>query len=272
MNLIKRIILLNILLIPFLAFSQHYTETELVKNNIKEIKITAREYKNGKVFKEVLNKDKVNIYGNSVEFITYKSNGNIKTNIKSHYINHGKTKIDTTFKDDGRIKHLKVFTKDLEKRTISHYQIYPINDTVVTQIWYKNIINQDSILINNIKSKRYISKKWVYDEDGDLLEKTSYNKDGSLRSIDRLKSRKNGKCKIYFDKNNKKIKKECFKNGEQTTYFFSDKIGYLYGIKLITKNKGKKITTRNKKGLIESIVYFDSKQNALSEIIYEYSN
>lgn len=56
---------------PIFGYSQLYTESELMENNVKEVQITAREFENGIVVKEVKSKDIVNQYGNSTQYLQY---------------------------------------------------------------------------------------------------------------------------------------------------------------------------------------------------------
>ncbi len=267
---ISSLLITTLLLLPIFSFSQIYTESELVENRVKEVNIVAREYVSGKIIKEIKNKDILNEYGNSTDFITYKSNGKVDKNVKSYYVDNGKTQIDTTFTENGNIKYIKVFKKDLKQHKISHYQIIPPKDTVVNQTWYRNKKGQDSVLINTIKSKTFLRKKWEYNEDNILKQTTSYSSDGNVLSIDLIKYKNEDNCIIYFDEKEKKREKKCSNKGEEITYFYFDRIGYLYGIKLFAKNKGKKVVTRDEKGLIKNIKYFDKKKNILSEIVYEY--
>ena len=274
MNSIKTILnktlFLSICFIPILSYSQHNTEKELMENNVKEIFITAREYDDDTIAKEVKSRYILDEFGNSLEYIKYAQDGSINKSSKSYYQDNGKTTIDTTFRDTGEIQSVKVYTKDLDKNTITYSQIKPPNDTLITQIRYRNKKDKDSVVISTKGSKTYLSNKWEYNKDGDLEKTTAYRPDGSIWKLEKIKYRNDGKCTLYFDEKGRKKTKICRDNGEKIIFFYEDSVGYLYGIKLTSKNKGKRVAKRDEKGLVKAVQYLDKKGNIDSEIVYQY--
>lgn len=252
-------------------FSQISTSKELMENEVREVIIFAKQFQNNNLSKVVKSKKTLNEKGKPTLFITYDEIGGIKSEYKTHYINEGKTQIDT-IKDKNVVKSLKIFNEDYENRTITHYQISPMKDTLIFQTWYLNTIGKDSILVNKYKDKKsYIAMKWFYDSKNELLKTESYLENGKINRTENFKYETINDCKIYYDNDSNIKEKKCKENQTEVTYFFKNHTGYLYGIVLNSEIGGKKIVFKSEKGLVDRVQYFDKNLNKLSEIEYFYN-
>lgn len=268
----KYISLIILNLIFFQSYSQKNKEEVLKKNKVKEIIITACEFKKGQLFKKVMTEDFIDKYGKSYDLIKYKENGEEDSRILTYHQNIGDISIDTIKDGNNKLKYIKIISKDSINRITKSLVINDKKDTLDYDISYKNLKNKDSIIISRCKDKTsYIKRKWFYDKSPEftLIEsyyenrKTSYRNEYNYKQID-------NNCKLYFDSNNQENRKVCVQNGNKTTYFIKHNTGFLYGIRVIYAEGGREETINNKNGLLESMSCYDRNNVKLSEISFSY--
>ncbi len=265
----KSIFQIIFFLISSFTYSQIYTEKELRENGVKEVSILANQYDNGKITKTTNCKDFINSFGKSNLFIKYNLNGSIEYQSKTHYIDDGKTSIDT-IKENNQIKYINVYQEDIKESSFSHFQIKPPHDTIIFQKWFRNKDGKDSVLINKKNNKSFVFIRNHYDQNGELTKKETFSENGKILSSKQYKYEILQNCIVHFDNDNQINQKICIENNIETTYFFKNNSGFLYGINLLSEVGGKKVKIRNDKNLISNISYFDKTGNLQSEIIFNY--
>lgn len=163
-----------------------------------------------------------------------------------------------------------IYVYDDKKNRIENYQIRN-GDTINGQ---KRIFNEDGNYIklynkHREEHKYFLSMEWEYDSKGNMSQCKTYNALGKLVGLDKYEN-------VYKDKqitttalshvNGKgfvKISKKIKINNITTTYFYSDKIGYNYGIKLTSVNGGMQIKEEDEKGNLKELKMFDDKKNLI---------
>ena len=251
--------------------SQLKNKKLIVENNIKVKNIAAFEYDNGLLVKEKYHEVKYDKNGNELTFTSFNNDKSIKAYYKSSFSEDGLTEHRTLFDSNGKIKTKLIYIKNLIDRSYRNLQISKNNDTLVHQLRYKDIYTNDSILYWVENGKRKIMYKWFYNSLGQLNYKKIYNKEnGELIIKQSYKYYKKKNCLITRNQSNKIISHKCYDGKKTIQKTLRNSVGYLYGIKIKSEKKGKRIETKLDNGLIEKIEYYSKRGEILSRIEFKY--
>ena len=260
-----------ILILSFLnLYSQNNEQELLLSNKISKRIIQGFEYRNDTLFKQTYLVDEIDNFGNTISFKNYDKNGSLVKETNYKFSEDGMIEYGEMLDQNGILKYSMVTIKNKEKRSIRRMQINAKNDTLVEQIWIRDKNLNDSILFRVIKGKRILSRKWNYNNGNILISESRYDKNGDLFFRDSFTYEKSKNCWEKRNSGNKLVSIKCIEGNKEISKILKNDTGYLYGIKLISEEGGKRIETKLENGLLEKIEYFSKKGKILAVIKYKY--
>lgn len=161
-----------------------------------------------------------------------------------------------------------IYVYDDKKNRIENYQIRN-GDTINGQKRVFNESGKCTKLFNKHEDshKYYLSMEWEYDSKGNEIEQKIFNEYGKLVGYNKYENvyKKNETVSTKFSYLNSKgfIKrhKEVKSGNTTTTYFYENRVGYNYGIKITNVDGGMKIEKRDKYDNLQELKIFDDKKN-----------
>lgn len=192
-----------------------------------------------------------------------KTHSVIEVNTDSLYIS---TDIDEKGDTIGKL----IYVYDDRKNRTENYQIRN-GDTINGQKRLYNESGKYTKLYNKQKEshKYFLSMEWEYDTNGNTTQCKTYNEIGKLVGFDKYENvyKKNEfittKSSYSNDKGFVKKFKEIKKNNITTTYFYSNSVGYNYGLKLSNVDGGMRIQEDDENGNMKELKMFDDNKNLI---------
>jgi hypothetical protein len=163
-----------------------------------------------------------------------------------------------------------IYVYDEKKNRTENYQIRN-GDTINGQKRVYNESGKYTKLYNKQKKghKYFLSTDWEYDSNGNTTQCKTYNESGKLVGFDKYDNvyKKNKFITTEssysnvsgFVKKFKVIKKDY----TTTTYYYSNNVGYNYGIKIRTVAGGMGIQEEDGKGNMKELKIFDDNKNLI---------
>lgn len=257
-----------LLLMPLFAISQskpYYKQT-----------ITAYEINK----KDTINKKILVSYLDSLRKIIATEN-NISNAISGSILKSGKThsviEVDTDrlyvsadIDQKGDTIGKLIYVYDEKKNRTENYQIRKA-DTINGQKRLYNESGKCTKLYNRRKvgHEYFLSTEWDYDSNGNITQCKTYNESGALVGFDRYENvyKKNEFITTKYSYSDHKgfVKelKEIKKDSITTTYFYSNSVGYNYGIKISNVDGGMRIQEEDENGNMKELKIFDSNGNLI---------
>jgi hypothetical protein len=163
-----------------------------------------------------------------------------------------------------------IYVYDDKKNKTENYQIRN-GDTINGQKRVYNESGKYTKLFNKQKEghKYFLSMEWEYDSNGNTTQCKTYNESGKLIGYDKYENvyKKNEfiTTKFSYSNDNGFVKKfkEIKKDYTTTTYYYSNSVGYNYGIKINTIDGGMRIQEEDEKGNMKELKIFDDNKNLL---------
>lgn len=163
-----------------------------------------------------------------------------------------------------------IYVYDDKKNMTENYQIR-IGDTINGQKRVYNKYGKYTKLYNKQREghKYFLSSECEYDSNGNTTQCKSYNESGKLVEYDKYENvyKKNEFITTQSSSSDgsdfvKKIK-QIKKDYTTTTYYYSNSIGYNYGIKISIMDGGMSIQEDDEEGNLKEMKIFDSNNNLL---------
>lgn len=163
-----------------------------------------------------------------------------------------------------------IYVYDEKKNRTENYQIRN-GDTINGQKRIYNESGKYTKLYDKHKEnhKYFLSAEWEYDSNGNTTQRKTYSEFGKLQGFDKYENvyKKNEFITTIssyvkekgFVKKMKKIKKD----NVTTTYFYSNSIGYNYGVKISDVDGGMRIQEDDEKGNMKELKIFDDNKNLI---------
>jgi hypothetical protein len=161
-----------------------------------------------------------------------------------------------------------IYVYDEKKNRTENYQIRN-GDTINGQKRIYNANGKYTKLYDKHKEnhKYFLSTEWEYDSNGNTAQIKTYSKFGKLQRFDKYENvyKKNEFITTIFSNVNdegfvKKMKK-IKKGNVTTTYFYTDSIGYNYGLKISNVNGGMRVQEDDEKGNMKELKIYDDNKS-----------
>ncbi|WP_124019262.1 hypothetical protein [Flavobacterium sp. A45] len=163
-----------------------------------------------------------------------------------------------------------VYVYDDKKNQTEYYQIRS-SDTINGQKRVYNEFGKNTKLYNKRKEghKYFLRTECEYDSNGNTTQSKTYNESGKLIEYDKYENvyKKNEFITTKFSSSNgngfvKKLK-QIKKDYTTTTYYYSNSVGFNYGIKINIFYGGMCIQEEDEKGNMKELKIFDDNKNLL---------
>ena len=185
-------------------------------------------------------------------------------------VNTDRLYISTDIDEKGDTIGKLIYVYDDRKNRTENYQIRN-GDTINGQKRLYNESGKYTKLYNKQKEshKYFLSMEWEYDTNGNTTQCKTYNEIGKLVGFDKYENvyKKNEfittKSSYSNDKGFVKKFKEIKKNNITTTYFYSNSVGYNYGLKLSNVEGGMRIQEDDENGNMKELKIFDDNKNLI---------
>jgi hypothetical protein len=250
------------------ANSQNKDQKLLEKYKISKIIIKGYQLENDFVIKKTHHIEELDIFGNTLTYKTLGTNDSILKIRNFTFSEDGNTEYSEILDESGRLQSKFLTITDKEKRSVRKMQVVD-NDTVVEQLWIRDINLNDSILYRIKKNKKLLQHKWTYNKGNMLISRTYYDKDGDLLRKQDFQYKRTGNC-VITKTNKKVIEYKCSENNKETYKILRNSVGYLQGIKLVAEKDGLRVETKLENGLLEKSEYFSKSGKLLALITYNY--
>ena len=163
-----------------------------------------------------------------------------------------------------------IYVYDEKKNRTENYQIRN-GDTINGQKRVYNESGKYTKLFNKHKEshKYFLSMEWEYDSVGNTTQCKTYSEIGKLVGFDKYENvyKKNEfittKSSYVNDKGFVKKMKEIKKDNVTTTYFYSNSVGYNYGVKISNVDGGMRIQEDDEKGNMKELKIFDDNKHLI---------
>lgn len=233
--------------------------------------IVATEYNNGDTLKHVVRK----YYYDSLGAELYTKH--LSKKAQFYYIFKSTEKhIQALISPNGDTSEFVVYLYDKHGNRTHNFQISMDGDTMVAQKRYYDTRGNCIELYNKRKdnSDFWLSMEWKYDNADNVILKKSYNQENKLVGL--------SKNEYKYNKDSSKVTQTSYKyvnehgyvkeskiirqNSIKKTYYYFDRIGYNYGIKLCSVKGGHSITTYYDDETLKSKQIFDKKKKLTASI------
>jgi hypothetical protein len=259
---------LLILLFPLFAISQ---SKPYYKQITTAYEINKKDTINKKIFVTYL--DSLRKIITTENNISNAISGNKSKSDKTHSIievDTDKLYISTDIDEKGDTIGRLIYVYDDKKNRTENYQIRN-GDTINGQKRVYNESGKYTKLYNKQKESHmyFLSMEWEYDTNGNITECKTYNQTGKLIGLDKYENvyKKNEfittKSSYVNDKGFVKKMKEIKKDNITTTYFYSNSVGYNYGVKISNIDGGMRIQEDDEKGNMKELKILDDNKNLI---------
>lgn len=167
-----------------------------------------------------------------------------------------------------------IYVFDENKNRTENYQIRN-GDTINGQKRIYNQAGKSTKLYNKKKDGHayFLSMEWQYDSNGNLIENKTFNEAGKIVGLDQYeninKKDENIIIKSTYINGKGFVKqyKEFKKSNITTTYFYYERIGYNYGIKINHMVGGMSIRVDDDQGYLKDLKIFDERKNIIAHVM-----
>jgi hypothetical protein len=267
-----KIIFLLILLFPLIAISQ---SKPYYKQITTAYEINKKDTINKKIFVTYL--DSLRKVITTENNISNAISGSKSKSDKTHSIIEVDTDrlyISADINEKGDTIGKLIYVYDEKKNRTENYQIRN-GDTINGQKRIYNESGKYTKLYNKHKEnhKYFLSMEWEYDSNGNTTQCKTYSEIGKLAGFDKYENvyKKNEfittKSSYVNDKGFVKKMKEIKKDNVTTTYFYSNSVGYNYGVKISNVDGGMRIQEDDEKGNMKELKIFDDNKNLIVYIM-----
>lgn len=262
----KNFLLLFILTIPFYAISQ---KKPFYKRTLVAYEMNKQDTINKKVMITYLDSLK-NVISteNNISNEISEAKTNPEKILSIIEVDSDSLFISAELDKNGNIINKLVRIFDANKNNIENYQIRN-GDTLNWQKRQYNEFGKYTKLFNKQKkgNEFLLTMEWSYDQKGSEIEEKTYNDSGKLIEFNKneVEYKKNEIVSTKFlyvnGKGFIKRQKEIQSGNIRKTYFFENKSGFNYGLKIVYVNGGMRIEERDEANNLKEIKIFDSDKN-----------
>ena len=265
-------LLVSLLLIPLFAISQ---SKPFYKQTIAAYELNKKDTVNKKILVTYL--DSLRNIISTENNISNAISGHKSKKEKTHSvvaINTDRLCVSAEIDEKGDTINKLIYVYDEKKNGIAKYQIRN-GDTINGQKRVYDEYGRNTQLYDREMEggKYFLSAEWEYDSNGNMTQCKTYNKFNTLVGLDKFEnvykktkkviitkfSYSNG---IGFVKKYKKVKE----NNRTTTYYYSTRVGYNYGIKIPHIDGGMVIEEYDENGNMKELKIFDDKKNLIAHV------